>query len=232
MRMRWIVGAVGLAILAAGAVRAAVTGGQSGIVILVVVGGVLALSPFVIDRLESVSAGGTSVQVRFTQKVVEVGAPRVAKVLQQTGLGELADSYAFVHQELLGEEFGQARVYLQDLLVERSAAIAATQKLDPREVRKLLRDGSAIMRVLAIGMMTGDPSIADRRSITSAITDFQSKNEQYHALHLAKRCWPQLRKPDRQNIRDAVKNAIDSGAIPCEGDRMSLAEVILSLPVG
>jgi hypothetical protein len=227
--MRWVLGAVGLAILVTGVVRATVTGGQPGIAILVIVGGVLILSPFVIDRLESVSAGDT-IAVRFTQKVAEAGAPHVAKVLQQTNLGTLADSYAFVHQELLGEEFRNARVYLQDLLVERSAAIAATQKLDTREVRKLLRDGSAIMRVLAIGMMTGDTSLADRRSITSAITDFQSPNEQYHALRVAKNCWPRLSKPDRQHIHDAVKNEISSGAIPPGSERNPLAELILSLP--
>jgi hypothetical protein len=229
--MRWIVGAVGLAILAAGAVRAAVTGGQSGIVILVVVGGVLILSPFLIDRLESVSAGGTSVQVQFTKKVVEVGAPQVAKVIGQTGLGELAESYAFARKELAGEEFRDARVYLQDLLVERSAAIASTQKLNGREVRKLLRDGSSVMRVLAIGMMTGDPSLADAGSITTAITDFRSQNEQYHALILAERCWPRLPRAGRQQVRDAVQTAVSSGAVPPGSDRNSLAETILALPV-
>lgn len=64
--VKWILGGVGLALLAAGAVRAVAVGGQSGIVIAIIVRAPLIISPFVIDRLESVSAGTTSVEVRFT----------------------------------------------------------------------------------------------------------------------------------------------------------------------
>src|SRR5205814_1346910 len=95
LRMKWILGAVGFVLLAAGAARAVATGGQSGIVIVITAGALLAISPFVIDRLESVSAGTASVEVRFTQKVIDLGAPKAAKILQRTALAELAESYSF-----------------------------------------------------------------------------------------------------------------------------------------
>lgn len=230
--MKWLLGALGLTLLAAGTVRAILAGSQPGIITLVVAGGVLVLSPFVIDRLESVSAGTGTVEVRFSQQVIELGAPKTGRVLAQTGLAALADLYAFAHQELPADRFPEARVYLQDLLVDRSAATARAQKLDAREVRTLLREGSPVMRVLAIGLMIGDTSLTDGASVAAAITDSQSANEQYQGLSLARQCWPRLPKTDRQVVRAAVENAVEEGMIPPGTDRRPLADALLSLSAG
>lgn len=229
--MRWILGAVGLAMLGAGAVRAVSVGGQPGIVVLITAGGVLILSPFVIDRLESVTAGTANVELRFTQKIVELGAPKAAAILGRTDLANLVQSYAFVRAELPIDRFGDARMYLQDLLVERSAAVAQSNKLDPREVRILLADGPAVVRVVAIGLMTGDHSLADGRSIAAAIGEPLSENEQYHALRLASQCWPRLPQQDRRMIHASVRTAEASRAIPLDSDRSLLADALLGLPV-
>ena len=229
--LKWILGIAGLILLGAGAVRAVAGGGQSGIVILVIAGAVLVLSPFVIDRLESVSAGTATIELRFTQKVAGLGAPKAATVLQRTGLSALAESYAFVHQELPDSRYHDARVFLQDVLVERSAAIAQAERLDAREVRTLFREGSVVMRVLAIGLMTGDPALADGATVASAIAEFRSKNEQYHALRLAVRCWPLLTGTDRQAIHLAVDQAISAGLIRPGSDRRPLADEVRSLGV-
>jgi len=228
--MKWILGGVGLTALGAGAVRAVWAGGQSGIVILIVAGAILTLSPFVIDRLESVAAGTASVEVRFTQKIAGLGAPKVAAVLGHTALADLAQSYAFAHAELPYDRFADARVYLQDLLVQRSAAVARTDKLNAREVRALLADGPAVIRVVAIGLMTGDPSLADGPSIAGAIGNSLSGNEQYHALLLARQCWPRLSKQERQTVRETVMAAESSGSIPLDTDRHQLADALLALP--
>jgi hypothetical protein len=230
--VKWILGGVGLALLAAGAARAVVVGSQSGIVIVVIAGGLLIISPFVIDRLESISAGTASVEVRFTQQVIDLGAPKTAKILRRTALADLAESYSFVHLELPDDRYHDARIYLQDLLVERAAAIAQTEKLDAREVRTLLKDGSAVIRVLALGLMSGDPSLADGASIAAAIGTSRSKNEQYHALRLAERCWTRLPKLDRQTIRVVLEGEVSNNAIPPESDRRQLADAVLKLPVG
>jgi len=229
--MKWILGAGGLVLLVAGTVRAVMVGSQPGIAILIISGGVLALSPFLIDRLESVSAGSTSVEVRFTQQVTSLGAPKAADVLGHTTLPALIDSYSFVHQELPYDRFRDARVYLQDMLVERAAAVAQNQKLDSREIRTLFAEGSTVQRVLAIGLMTGDLSLADGASITAAIAKPDSGNEQYHGLRLAQRCWPRLNHTSRLMIRSAIEDAIASGAILADSDRRMLAEEVLALPV-
>lgn len=230
--MKWILGAAGLALLGAGTVRAVESGGQSGIVIMVIAGAVLIVSPFVVDRLESVSAGSASVEVRFTRQVIDLGAPKAAKALHGTAVSVLVESYSFIHTELPHGQFSDAKAYLQDLLVQRAAAIAQTEKLQAREVRTLLQEGPAVIRVLAIGLMIGDVSLADGPSIASAIGDFRSRNEQYHALRLAGLCWPRLPRQDRQSVRDAVSKAIDNGSIAADSDRAPLAEDVLALPVG
>lgn len=229
--VKWILGLAGLILLGAGTVRALAAGGQSGIVILVVAGAVLVLSPFVIDRLESISAGTATIEVRFTRTVADLGAPKVARILQRTGISALAESYTFVHQELPDTRYHDARVFLQDLLVERSAAIAEAEKLDAREVRTLFMEGSVVMRVLVIGLMTGDTGLANGATVASAIREFRSKNEQYHALRLADRCWQLLTTTDRQAIHIAVEQAISGGVIPPGSDRRPLADTVLARPV-
>jgi hypothetical protein len=230
-RMKWFLGAAGLALLAAGAVRAVVTGGQPGIIILIISGGVLVLSPLIVDRLESVSAGATSVEVRFSQQVASAGAPKAAGLLAQTTLPALVESYALVHQELPYDTFPEARVYLQDLLVDRAAAVAQVQKLDSREVRLLFAEGSAVQRVLALGLMTGDPSLADGASIAATVASPRSGNEQYHGLRLAVACWSRLERADRLAIRGAIEDAIASGGM-AGSDRRELADQVMALPVG
>jgi hypothetical protein len=227
--MKWLLGLAGLIMLGIGTSLAVLAGGATAIMILVIAGGILALSPFLVDRLDSVSAGATSVEVRFTREVTDSGAPKTAGILGQTNLPELVQSYAFVHQELPYDRFRDARVYLQDLLVRRAAAIAQTHKLDAREIRTLFAEGPAVLRVLAIGLMTGDPSLADGTTIAAAISAPQSRNEQYHGLDLAQRCWPQLRRTDRQVIRAAVEDAVAQGGIPADSDRHTLVERVLSL---
>lgn len=86
--------------------------------------------------------------------------------------------------------------------------------------------------MLAIGLMKGDPSLADGPSLAAAIGDYQSKNEQYQALLLAERCWLRLPRLDRQTVRAVVADAVSTGAIPPGSDRRPLAETILGLPLG
>lgn len=199
---------------------------------MIIVSGVLLVSPFVIDRLESVSAGTASVEVRFAQHVIDLGAAKTRKLLAQTGLDTLADSCAFAHRELPTDRFCEAQVYLQDLLVERARAVAQSRKLDAREVRMLFREGSMVIRVLTIGLMTGDTSRADGTSIAMAIGEPLSDNEQYHGLRLAQRCWAHLGQRDRQAISAASENAIgDLSARRPGGDRLTIAKALLDLPV-
>lgn len=69
-------------------------------------------------------------------------------------------------------------------------------------------------------------SLADANTITVAITDGRSRNEQYQGLELAKLCWPRMSPADRNEIR----NAIGTIELVPQSDRWLLAQQVLDLP--
>jgi hypothetical protein len=168
-----------------------------------------------------VSASG--LDLAFSREIAELGAPRTAKILDRTDLASYAESYGFVHDDLRHPDFRNARVHLQDLLVERASAAARRQKFDAAEVRSLFKEGSPIVRVLVLGLMEGDLSLADGATILSAIIDSRSGNEQYHGLWLALHCWRNLSKSERVAVQSAI---VDSPFIADDKDRQRLAEQI------
>ena len=100
--------------------------------------------------------------------------------------------------------------------------------MNATEVRALFKNGTPMMRVLTLGLMRGDPSLADELTIVSAIADSRSANEQFQGLTLALLCWHTLARSDRTAIQSAIK---DSPYIPDPGlDRQSLADQLLALP--
>jgi hypothetical protein len=222
---RLLVGVVGLALLVLGAVKSGAAAGGTGALTLVVAGAVLLVSPFVLDRIQRVSVSATRVDLWLATQVSDRGAPEAAAILQRTRLGSFAESYALVHDELTGERYSAARIHLQDLLVRRAASVARQEKFDAREVRRLFANGSVVVRVLVLGLMQGDISLADAGTMVSAVTDSRSRNEQYQGLELARICWQRLSPGERKEIRDAIERVnIEPGT-----DRWDAAQKILSL---
>jgi hypothetical protein len=227
LAMKWSVGVIGVAVMAVGVVRVAEAASDAGNVALLIVGAVLLLSPFLIERIVGFSVTSTSFEVRLAREISDLGAPGTAKILQRTDLASFAQSYAYIREVLADTQFHDAQVYLQDLLVRRSAAISRREKFKAGEVRRIFRDGSPIMRILALGLMKGDRSLADSSTIISAIGDSRSRNEQYHGLELAEQCWYSLSKTEQQ----AIHLAISSSGIPAGSDRRPLADAVLAMPV-
>jgi hypothetical protein len=223
--MRPFSSVIGVGLLIAGTVKALGASSDAGAISLVAVGAVLAIIPFIIDRVEQVSVSGTGFELRLTREISSLGAPKAAKILDRSDLASFAESYAFIHEELSSPAYRDARVHLQDLLVERAAALARRERFDPQEVRTLFKNGSPMIRVLTLGLMQGDPSLADGTSITSAIADSRSGNEQYQGLQLALLCWSKLMESERCAIRAAVAGShhINPGT-----DRQLLADEILA----
>jgi hypothetical protein len=203
---RALVGVAGLALLVVGAVKFAGTRGDGGTIALVVVGAILLVCPFVLNRLQRVSVSTTQIDLWLTTQVSDRGAPEAAAILQRTSLGRFAESYTFVHGELDGEYLG-ARQHLQDVLVGQAATAAEQEKFDAREVRQLFRNGSLVVRVLAIGLMQGDTSLADVDTVLSAINEGRSRNEQFQAMVLAQKLWPKLSPAEQSDIRWAIGRA-------------------------
>jgi hypothetical protein len=227
-RATLLLGAVGLALLAAAAARVIYTSSGAGIVTLLVIGAVLLISPFVITRVERLSVNARGLELPLTREMAEAGAPDAARIFDRTDLGRFAESYAVVHAELEGPRFAAARAHLQDLLNQRAAALARKEKFEPGEVRTMFANGSPAPRALALGLMKGDPSLADGATILAAIADPRSPGEQDLGLELAKLCWPHLSKPYRSAIQSVIA---DNAAGETDSNRRRMAAEVRALPV-
>ena len=227
-RATLLLGLVGLALLGAAAARVIYTSSGAGIVTLIIVGAVLLISPFVIARVERLSAGPAGYEQQLTREIAEMGAPNTARMLDSTDLARFAESYAVAGKELGDSRFAAAQAHLQGLLVQRAAALAHQEKFEAAEVRTLFANGSPEIRVLAIGLMKGDPSLADGATILAAIADPRSPNEQYQGLELAKVCWPQLSRSYRSAIQSVIA---DSSGIRTSNDRAGIAAELRAMPL-
>ena len=227
-RTTLLLGLVGLALLGAAAARAIYTSSGAGLVTLMVIGAVLLVSPFVIARVERQSIDAAGLEPQLAREVAELGAPNAARALDRTDLARFAESCAIAGKELDDSRFGTARAHLQDLLVQRAAALARQEKFEAAEVRALFANGSPEIRVLAIGLMKGDPSLADGATILAAIADPRSAGEQYQGLELAKLSWPQLTRSYRSAIQSVIA---DSADIRTGSDRAEIAAELRAMPV-
>jgi len=227
-RATLLLGLVGLALLAAAAARVIYTSSGAGIVTLLVIGAVLLVSPFVIARVERLSMNSGGFGLQLTREMADMGAPNAARIIENADLGRFAEAYAVVHTELADSRFESAQGHLQDLLIQRSAALARQEKFEPAEVRTIFTNASPAARALAMGLMKGDPSLADGATILAAIADPRSPGEQYQGLELAKACWPQLSKSYRSAIQSVVA---DNAAGEADSDRRRMAAEVRALPV-
>lgn len=225
---KWLVGVTGLAMVTVGVNRLFTVNSGSAVTAVLVTGALLLLAPLVIGRIEHLSVSTSGFDLALARDIAELGAPKTAKILDRTDLASYAESYGFVFEELRDPDFWKARIHLQDLLVERASAAARRQKFDAAEVRALFKDGSPVMRVLALGLMEGDLSLADGTTILSAIADSRSGNEQYHGLWLALQCWRSLSRSERLAVQAAVA---DSPYVADDTDRRRLAEQITKQPL-
>lgn len=223
----WLLAAAGAALAGAGAYRAVETTGGSAGIAATVAGALLLVSPFVITRLEQLSVSPSSLEMRFSKDMADQGAPKAARILDRTDLAWFAQSYSFIHEELDADDYSRAKVHLQRLLVERAAAIARREKFDASEVRTLFRNAAPTMRVLALGLMRGDLSLADGPLILDAIENSRSGHEQYQGLQLAQQCWHRLTSGYRTGLRGAIEA---DPQIKADPSRQELAEKILTLP--
>ena len=227
-RATLLLGVVGLALLAAAAARVIYTSSGAGIVTLLVIGAVLLVSPFIIARVERLNANSAGFELPLTREIAELGAPNAAHILDQTDLARFAEAYAVAGKDLGDPRFESAKAHLQDLLVQRAATLAHQEKFEAAEVRTLFANGSPEVRVLAVGLMKGDPSLADGATILAAIADPRSPSEQTQGLELAKACWPQLSKSYRSAIQSVIA---DNAAGDVDTDRRRMAAEVRALPV-
>ncbi|WP_433305441.1 hypothetical protein ACQP2F_18080 [Actinoplanes sp. CA-030573] len=229
LRAVWLVGATGFGMVAIGASRVFTSAGEATVTAVLVIGGLLLVTPLVVGRIERLSVSPTGFEMTLAKEAGDLGAAKTAEILERTELAGYAESYAFVYSELRNSEFEAARIHLQDALLARATATAYGHKFDASEVRALFRNGSPVMRVVVLGLMEGDPSLPDAATILSAISESQSGNEQFHGLKLARQNWYRMSAAEQTAVRAAI---IDDPYIPEDPDRRRLAKEVLELPVG
>lgn len=177
---------------------------DEGVLALVLAVGVLLLvTPSIVDRIRSMKLGQFEVQL---VRQVAASARQAANTLQRLGLGRELDAYATVYTELRGPELKNVRAMVLDRIIERVAAAAVVEKFDKNEVKAMFREGTPIVRVLALGLMEGDPSLIDGEILVEAVSRSLTGNEQFHALRLARDEWSRLSPADH----DALRSAIDA----------------------
>jgi hypothetical protein len=223
----WLLVIIGVFLLAAGVARVLTTTSGAGAAVVVAAGALLLVVALILPHLEKVSVGTSDLDLQLTRDVAQVEAPEAARILERTELATFAEAYAFVHEDLQGDTYRAARIHLQDLLVNRAGVLANREKFKATEVRAMFANGSLAMRVLALGLMLGDPALADGATILAAIGEPRSTNEQYQALRLALLRWPKLPRHDKTAIRALLKS--DEPLPPGTG-RRELADEILAQP--
>jgi hypothetical protein len=222
----WLAGLAGLSLVVLVCVEVIRTDEGDGLVGLAVVGAALLLAALLYHRLESMTLSATSVELTLSKSIAELGAPKAAQLLERSGLTGMVESYEFVRRELADPSYKPARIRLQDALVEQAASLSRTEKLDQKEVQRIFHDGSPLLRVLTLGLMEGDPSLADISVIVSAVSESRSANEQYHGLKLAELLWRSLSAGDRA----AVLAAADADPrIAQDTDRKALVDKLRAM---
>jgi hypothetical protein len=217
----WVMTLTGLGLVVLAAIEAVHTSDSGPIVALLVAGGLLLVGPLVLDRLESLKVSGGGLELQLSRGIADLGAPKTAELLETAGLTGYIESYEFIREELADERYEEARIKLQDALVDRAASIARTQKLDAKEVRRMFAEGQPLLRVLALGLIEGDLSLADELTILDAISEPRTANEQYHGLKLAELCWQGLGEPKRAAILAAARA---DPRIAADADRQAIVD--------
>lgn len=225
---RGILVTAGVIMLAIGATAALRESGIGLTAVPIVAGFLLVISPFVLDRWEELPPGGGE-QLRLTRTIKGLGAPRTARILDSTDLARLADAYGFIHHVLDGPQHRAAKVHLQDTLISRAAEVAMTNSFDPAEVRQIFRNGPPVVRAIALGLMDGDPALADPETVISAVTDARSANEQLHGLQMAGQIWHRMEPEQRSALLD---QAGSDQRVSEHSDRARLIEELRQRGIG
>ncbi|MEV4346424.1 hypothetical protein AB0J83_18310 [Actinoplanes sp. NPDC049596] len=75
---RWMLGVPGALALGAGGWKVVTSDNGTAGAVLVIAGALLLVAPFVVDRVERVSVGGSGLELGLSRNIAEQGAPKTA----------------------------------------------------------------------------------------------------------------------------------------------------------
>ncbi|HEY3751531.1 MAG TPA: hypothetical protein VGL80_20310 [Pseudonocardiaceae bacterium] len=228
---------VGSALLGAGAVAVFVTTNSAGSSALVAAGTVLIVVALFANQLESVEGGGFKLQLsavatklREADQADASGDKDGAEVLRReaqsllVAMAPIATKYEAVRES---SPHGRARTNAMGELVEQAKKMAKLGFIGPESVGELFRSGQDGNRIIALGLMRGDPRLVSIPIVTEAIRRPRSNYEQWQALRV---CRDLVRQGDHQAdyeaIRQAIATARANGSIGSGTDRLELVRRI------
>ena len=224
MPMRWTILAVGVVVIAGGVWSVQSGWAWPGPGAILATGLACLLLAVTADRI-------TSVKVDAKNKAVSIGlalAEDARKEITQLGLSGLAATYAFVHHQLANDpESLDLKIRLQDQLVDIARANSLSEAVSATEIADAITSGPPAERVLAFGILEGNPHLATCELLAQGISGSLSGNEQYHALLATEAAWPSLSSECRRALRKAIDT---SPHIPQDSDRAGVAARIRRLP--
>jgi hypothetical protein len=215
--------ALGAGLVVSGAVGF-FTGHSDGLTMILVIGLLMILIPAIVDRLKSFEIN--QLKVDLTHQLETSGARKTADIFRRLGIDREIDAYATIFAELRGPGQKDLRASVLDQILRRVAAVAAVEEIDPNEVRAMFYEGAPVLRMMALGLMEGNPRLIDGRILLDSISHSASGNEQFHGMRLAELYWTELDPAVQADIRTAVAGSRHFG--PDTG-RAKLAEEILRI---
>ena len=224
MPMRWTILAAGGLLLLAGVWGVTEGWPWSGYLAALLVGFLCQVLAVVADRIREVKADLKSGTVTINAALVEDARKEITKL----GLSGLAATYAFVHHQLANDpESLDLKIRLQDQLVDIARANSLSEAVSATEIADAITSGPPAERVLAFGILEGNPHLATCELLAQGIGSSLSGNEQYHALLATEAAWPSLSSECRRALRKAIDT---SPHIPQDSDRAGVAARIRRLP--
>jgi hypothetical protein len=175
--------------------------GEGQLITVLAAGLLLLVMPSIVDWIGSLKLGPFEVHL---VREIAATARGTANTLRRMGMGRELDAYATVYTELRGPDLKAMRGAILDRIVQQVSNASAVQKFDKGEVKDLFMRGSPIVRVLALGLMEGDPSLIDSAVLLEAINKSLTGNEQYHALKVIRDGWGQLSQAQRTELLAAI----------------------------
>src|SRR5689334_15586454 len=97
---RWLLVVPAVVTLGAGVWKAVTSDSGTAGGLLVVAGTLLLIAPFVVDRLERVSVGGSGLELGLSRDVAKQGAPKTAAIIDRSDLAKLTEAYGVLREVL------------------------------------------------------------------------------------------------------------------------------------
>jgi hypothetical protein len=231
---------IGTALLVAGTVAVFRTTNSVGSATLVAAGTVIAAFALFGDQLESLEGGGVKIQLRAVASKLaqarradaagnaeEASDLRAEAQLLFAAIEPIAAQYEEVRQST---PYGRQRTSRMGELVDQAQEMAKLGFVTPEGVERLFHSGEDGNRIMALGLMRGDPAIANSSIVTSVIRKSRSSFEQWHALvvSLDMISAGHATPDDVSAIRDAIEIARGNGSLgsPKDRSRIRLADRI------